>query len=74
VTGLTSPFITWRYSAACRSVALKIHGSKTEFCNTLHQGIHLRRGNFVTIYTPEQDSLDSDGAVFRTFSHTFAFI
>lgn len=54
-------------SAACGHVALKIHGSQTQFCNTLHEGIHLRRRNFVTISTPEQDSLDYDGAVFRTF-------
>jgi hypothetical protein len=61
----------WRYPAACGHVALRIHGFKTQFCNTLHEGIHLRRGNFLTIYTPEQDSLDSDGAVLRTFFRTF---
>jgi hypothetical protein len=57
-------------SVACGHVALKIHGSQTQFCNTLHEGIHLRRRNFVTISTPEQDLPDLNGVAFRTFLQT----
>jgi hypothetical protein len=45
---------------------------KLNSATALHEGIHLRRGKFVTVSSQQQDPLDFDGAVFRTCFHTLS--